>query len=225
MVRREASVINSLYKDSRSRSFHSEFARMVCVRCVIQVVAMEAVAPTKEPNAAAIAVTTVDSIVRSFVPSRHGSKARGVPETSASASRLVKRSPARTCGSDGTRRPVEGRESVNVGAPAGGRMRQRASATRVERCRVFSSSNTASNASSNSATHASKIPGMAACSPGCKLVDGDHRSIATWPVRPTQTAALPHLPKCPSNRQTRQPMKCPQQPHGVPSSSDGQSLC
>src|SRR5208282_5827724 len=62
-VRREASVMNSLYKDSRSRSFHSELARMICVRCVIQVVAMEAVAPTKEPSAAAIAVTTVEFIV------------------------------------------------------------------------------------------------------------------------------------------------------------------
>ena len=38
-------------------------ARMVCVRCVIQVVAIEAVAPTKEPNAAAVAVTIVEFII------------------------------------------------------------------------------------------------------------------------------------------------------------------
>ena len=57
--------MNSLYNDSRSRNFHSELARMVWVRCVIQVVAMEAVAPTKEPDAAAIAVTIVESMVAS----------------------------------------------------------------------------------------------------------------------------------------------------------------
>ena len=65
MVRREASVMNSLYKDSRTRSFHSEWARMVSARRVIQVVAMEAVAPTKEPSAAANAVTIVEFIVHS----------------------------------------------------------------------------------------------------------------------------------------------------------------
>src|SRR5262249_44928211 len=50
---------NSLYSVSHSRTFHSEFARMACVRWVIQVVAIEAMAPTNEPIAAAIAVQRV----------------------------------------------------------------------------------------------------------------------------------------------------------------------
>ena len=55
--------MKSWYNDSRSRSFNSVVARVACARWVIQVVAMEADAPTKEPTAAAIAVTTVASIV------------------------------------------------------------------------------------------------------------------------------------------------------------------
>jgi hypothetical protein len=62
---------------------------MVCVRCVIQVVAMEAAAPTKEPSAAAIAVTIVEFTVHSLLPYLHRSKAPIVPETLASAIRAV----------------------------------------------------------------------------------------------------------------------------------------
>src|SRR5437764_14032292 len=54
---RDASMMKSLYKDSRSRNFHSTFARADCARWLIQVVTMEAEAPTNEPSAAAIAVT------------------------------------------------------------------------------------------------------------------------------------------------------------------------
>src|SRR5205823_7854920 len=53
---------NSPYKDSRSRSFHSVLARIPCLRWVIQVVTTETEAPTSEPSAAAVAVTTVESI-------------------------------------------------------------------------------------------------------------------------------------------------------------------
>src|SRR5438270_6033152 len=56
---RDASMMKSLYKASRSRIFHSTFARADCARWLIQVVTMEAEAPTNEPSAAAIAVTTV----------------------------------------------------------------------------------------------------------------------------------------------------------------------
>src|SRR5437868_5325992 len=55
---RDASMMKSLYRDSRSRNFHSTFARADCARWLIQVVTMEAEAPTNEPSAAAIAVTT-----------------------------------------------------------------------------------------------------------------------------------------------------------------------
>src|SRR5260370_42217886 len=54
--------MNSLYKDSRSRSFHSKCSRIVCVRWAIHVVTMEADAPITEPRAAANAVTAVASI-------------------------------------------------------------------------------------------------------------------------------------------------------------------
>src|SRR5947207_7060191 len=54
---RDASMMKSLYKDSRSRIFHSTFARADCARWLIQVVTIEAEAPTNEPSAAAIAVT------------------------------------------------------------------------------------------------------------------------------------------------------------------------
>src|SRR5713226_7005453 len=61
-ARRDASARNWPYKDSRSRSFHSVFARIACLRWVIQVVTAETKAPTREPSAAAAAVTTVESI-------------------------------------------------------------------------------------------------------------------------------------------------------------------
>ena len=61
---RDASVMNSLYNDSRSRSFHSALARIDCLRWLIHVVPMEAVAPTNEPSAAARAVTTVESMIQ-----------------------------------------------------------------------------------------------------------------------------------------------------------------
>src|SRR5260370_34398842 len=61
-ARRDASARNSPYKDSRSRSFHPVFARIACLRWVIQVVTAETKAPTREPSAAAVAVTTVESI-------------------------------------------------------------------------------------------------------------------------------------------------------------------
>ena len=99
--------MNSLYKDSRSRSFHSEWARMVCVRCVIQVVAMEAAAPTKEPSAAAIAATTVEVMVHSL------------SETSASVLRPVRRASSKSLGPDGTERSVGRGGGVNGGTPAG----------------------------------------------------------------------------------------------------------
>ena len=60
MVRREASVMNSPYNASRPRSFASLSAWILCVRCVIQVVTMEAAAPTSDPQAAAIAMMTVE---------------------------------------------------------------------------------------------------------------------------------------------------------------------
>jgi hypothetical protein len=73
--------MNSLYKDSRSRNFHSELARMVCVRCVIQVVAIEAAAPTKEPSAAANAVTTVEFIVAPAFIHGHYRKGGKLPKS------------------------------------------------------------------------------------------------------------------------------------------------
>src|SRR5512135_1009003 len=62
MARREASVMNSPYSASRTRSFASLSAWTVCVRCVIQVVTMVAAAPTRDPQAAAIAVMMVESM-------------------------------------------------------------------------------------------------------------------------------------------------------------------
>src|SRR5512135_3217591 len=62
MARREASVMNSPYSASRTRSFASLSAWTVCVRCVIQVVTMVAAAPTRDPQAAAIAVMRVESM-------------------------------------------------------------------------------------------------------------------------------------------------------------------
>src|SRR5262249_3934318 len=60
---RDPSETKSLYRDSRSRSLHSEFARTACLRWVIHVVAIEAEAPTNEPTVAANAVTVVESII------------------------------------------------------------------------------------------------------------------------------------------------------------------
>ena len=60
MVRREASVMNSPYSASRTRSFASLSAWTALVRCVIQVVTMVAAAPTRDPQAAAIAVMMVE---------------------------------------------------------------------------------------------------------------------------------------------------------------------
>src|SRR5207244_421128 len=62
---RDASMRNSLYNDSRSRSFHSAVARIDCLRWVSHVVPMETVAPANEPSAAARAVTTVESMIQS----------------------------------------------------------------------------------------------------------------------------------------------------------------
>src|SRR5205085_30462 len=46
----------------------SACARRVCVRCVIQVVTIDAVAPTTDPNAAAVAMTKFESISPSRLP-------------------------------------------------------------------------------------------------------------------------------------------------------------
>src|SRR3954466_2170885 len=50
------------YKACLSRSLHSVFARIRCVRWVNHVVEREAPAPTNEPSVAAIAATIAESI-------------------------------------------------------------------------------------------------------------------------------------------------------------------
>jgi hypothetical protein len=52
--------MNSPYSVSLWRSFSSRSAYAVCVRCVIQVVAMLAAAPTSDPQTAATAVMIVE---------------------------------------------------------------------------------------------------------------------------------------------------------------------
>src|SRR5262249_36579598 len=73
---RDASMMNSLYNDSRSRNFHSACARIDCLRWLIHVVAIEAEAPTNEPSAAARAVTTVESMIQG-----HRQNIEGAEET------------------------------------------------------------------------------------------------------------------------------------------------